>query len=190
MSKSKKRILRSSQELFGQNGYHKTTLADIARSVGKVKTAIYYYFSGKEEIFAELVKLEAQEFYEQIETAISSVNLPIEKLEIYIESRIQLMTKISKRYHFLKKEFFELMPIVEENREEYYQKEIGLIESVLELGIKEQAFKVVNPKFSATMLVNTMKGLEVQMFVTDKILVDGLDIPAFRDYILYGLIKK
>lgn len=190
MSKSKKSILKSSQELFGQHGYNKTTLADIARSVGKVKTAIYYYFSGKEEIFAELVKIEAQAFYEALESSISKADSPIDKLETYIESRIHLMTKISKRYHFLKKEFFELMPLVEENREDYYQKEIALIESVLELGEKENAFKVSSHKFGATMLVNTMKGLEVQMFVTDKILVDGLDIPAFRDYILYGLIQK
>ena len=49
MSSNKTKILSKSKELFEQYGYQKTTLTDIAKSVGKVKTAIYYYFSGKDE---------------------------------------------------------------------------------------------------------------------------------------------
>ena len=45
MSKSKGTILQKSKQLFQQYGFQKTTLTDIAKSVGKVKTAIYYYFS-------------------------------------------------------------------------------------------------------------------------------------------------
>lgn len=190
MSDNKESIIYKSKELFEKFGYQKTTLSDIAKSVGKVKSAIYYYFSGKEEIFAHLVTVEAEEFYLKLKAAVEKETETIKKLEVYIESRIKLMQKISKRYHFLKQEFFELMPIVENNREVYYILEIQMVEKILKEGLENNIFHLASPEFSATMLVNSLKGLEVQMFVTDKILVDDMNLENFRDFILYGVIQK
>ena len=47
-------ILKKSMELFVLQGYHNTSIRDIAKE-SKISTgAIYHYFSGKEEIAAEL----------------------------------------------------------------------------------------------------------------------------------------
>jgi AcrR family transcriptional regulator len=190
MEENKGVIISKSKELFERFGYQKTTLTDIAKSVGKVKTAIYYYFSGKEEIFAQLVKVEAEEFYLKLKSAIQKEEVPLNQLEIYIESRIKLMQKISKRYNFLKQEFFELMPIVEKNREEFYQLEIQMVAEILEKGLKRKDFHLESCLFSATMLVNSLKGLEVQMFVTDKILIENMNLENFKNFILYGVVQK
>lgn len=189
MSNNKESILGKSKELFEKFGYQKTTLTDIAKSVGKVKTAIYYYFSGKEEIFAELVKEEAQTIYSKLKIAIESEEDLNRKLEVYVETRIHLMQKISNRYHFLKQEIFELLPVVEKNREEYYLKEIQLIQKILEEGVSANRFTVNAPGFTAAMLVNSLKGLEIQMFVTDQILVEDMNVQDFRNFILYGVLE-
>jgi len=190
MSDNKESIIYKSKELFEKFGYQKTTLSDIAKSVGKVKTAIYYYFSGKEEIFAHLVKVEAEEFFLKLQSAIEKEDSSTQKLEAYIEARIKLMQKISKRYHFLKQEFFELLPIVEKNREVFYLMEIDMIKNILEEGLKKKEFLLESPEFSAMMLVNSLKGLEIQMFVTDKIVVEKMNIENFRNFILYGVIQS
>ncbi len=88
MSKNKTKILSKSRELFEQYGYQKTTLTDIAKSVGKVKTAIYYYFSGKEEIFAALVRSEAEDFNKKLFSAVEKENDPITKIETYVTARM------------------------------------------------------------------------------------------------------
>lgn len=190
MAVNKQSILLKSRELFERFGYQKTTLTDIAKSVGKVKTAIYYYFSGKEEIFAQLVQVEAEEFYLKLRAVVEAEEDPQRKLEMFVTARIHLMQEISKRYHFLKEEFLELLPIVEKNRAVYYKLEIELIQRILEEGQARSDFQVVAPQFSATMLVNSLKGLEIQMFVTDQIVVEGLDLEAFRNFILYGCIQS
>ena len=105
MSKNKNNILSKSRELFEQYGYQKTTLTDIAKSVGKVKTAIYYYFSGKEEIFAALVKSEAEDFNRKLFKQVEKVEGPIAKIELYVKTRMKLMQSLSNRYSFLKQEF-------------------------------------------------------------------------------------
>lgn len=190
MAELKIDILDKSKDLFQRFGYHKTTLTDIAKSVGKVKTAVYYYFSGKEEIFAQLVEKEAASFFEKLQKEVEKENSPIAQLEKYVDTRIELMQKLSSRYSFLKQEFFELMPIVEENRAEAHQKEITFIESIISKGVTQKLIVTENPRFTAEMLVNSLKGLEIQMYVTDKLLIDTLNIASFRSFILYGAINK
>lgn len=190
MSELKVDILDKSKDLFQRFGYHKTTLTDIAKSVGKVKTAVYYYFSGKEEIFARLVEKEAKSFFQKLRKEVIKEESPIAQLEKYVDTRIELMQKLSSRYSFLKQEFFELMPLVEENRAEAHEQEIAFIESIISEGASQKLIATENSRFTAEMLVNSLKGLEIQMYVTDKMLIDTKNIASFRSFILYGAIKK
>ena len=64
MKKStKEKILEESLELFSQNGYSGTSMSDIADKVGITKAALYKHFSGKEQIFDELLTV-GEEHYE------------------------------------------------------------------------------------------------------------------------------
>jgi len=189
MSSNKTKILSKSKELFEQYGYQKTTLTDIAKSVGKVKTAIYYYFSGKDEIFAQLVQTEAEAFNKNLFSTVETANKPVEKLELYVETRMKLMEQLSSRYSFLKQDFFELMPIVEANRLTSDQKEIKYVTAILEEAEQNNDIQLVDVNFSAKMLVNTLKGLEVQMYVTDNVIIPESETKKFRDFILYGAIN-
>ena len=189
MSTNKTKILSKSRELFEQYGYQKTTLTDIAKSVGKVKTAIYYYFSGKDEIFAQLVQTEAEAFNKKLFSTVETVVNPIEKLELYVDTRMKLMQQLSSRYNFLKLDFFELMPIVEANRSASDLKEIAYVSAILEEAKISGAIATEDVVFSSKLLVNTLKGLEVQMYVTDQIVIPETETKKFRDFILYGALN-
>lgn len=190
MAESKSSILRKSRDLFERFGYQKTTLTDIAKSMGKVKSAIYYYFSGKEEIFAELVRVEADEFLIKLIKEVDKASSPLEKLECYVNTRVDLMEEIAKRYSFLKKEFFELMPIVEENRKEADLKEIAYLVEILSSAELRQKHPLPNPAFTAKLLMQNIKGLEIQMYVTDQIAAHQEDRAAFVQFILFGALSK
>ena len=45
-------ILDTARALFRQSGFKKTTMGDIARSLGKAKSSLYYYYPSKEDIFS------------------------------------------------------------------------------------------------------------------------------------------
>jgi AcrR family transcriptional regulator len=185
---SKHSILSKSRELFEQHGYGKTTLTDIAKSIGKVKSALYYYFSGKEEIFAQIVKDESSQFWDSLESAIQTGDTVEDQLHIYVHMRVELMQKIAKRYSFLKQEFFELMPIVDENRQEADKLEKDAITALLLSYPKYKEIEEKTVRFKAEMLVNTIKGLEVQMYVTDQVLIDQKSLPIFSDVLLNGIL--
>lgn len=179
-----------SKELFERFGYQKTTLSDIARSMGNVKSAIYYYFSGKEEIFAALVRSEAEDFLAQLIEKVSTERSQQAKLELYVNTRLDLMDKVSKRYHFLKSEFFQLMPIVDANRKKCDAKEVAFVAEILKAIACENDFSMEQPEYHALLLMQSLKGLEIQMFVTDQMQAHNTDREAFVRFILYGILPR
>ena len=49
------RILENSARLFGHQGFEGTSINEIADEVGLSKATIYHYFSGKEDIYTEII---------------------------------------------------------------------------------------------------------------------------------------
>lgn len=53
-SDTRDEILRVALELFGQGGYQKTSLRDIAERMGFTKAALYYHYQTKEALLGDL----------------------------------------------------------------------------------------------------------------------------------------
>lgn len=70
-------ILDAAQRCFKKQGFHKTTLRDIAQEFGVSAGHIYNYFSNKEAIIEALVELRTQEFLDSTPT--SSPTMPPEE---------------------------------------------------------------------------------------------------------------
>ncbi|MVX64266.1 TetR family transcriptional regulator [Clostridium chromiireducens] len=58
---SKRIILDSAKELFINNGYNKTTTADLCKATNMSQGNIYHHFKNKEEIFLHILKEYVQE---------------------------------------------------------------------------------------------------------------------------------
>jgi len=52
--KTREIILKSALELFGEKGYHRTSMRDIAKQAGVAVGAAYYYFRTKDEMILEV----------------------------------------------------------------------------------------------------------------------------------------
>jgi AcrR family transcriptional regulator len=48
-------ILKAAHELWTRDGYHETTLEDIADALQRTKPFIYYHFESKEHLLAALI---------------------------------------------------------------------------------------------------------------------------------------
>ena len=62
-------ILKEAQKLFQQFGLKKTTMEDIARSMGKGKSTLYYYYCSKEQIFDAVISKEMTEVFNDAKDA-------------------------------------------------------------------------------------------------------------------------
>jgi len=58
-------ILTTALEVIATNGYHKTTIRDLAAAVGLSQTGLLHYFDTKEELFVEIIRRRDAQLEEQ-----------------------------------------------------------------------------------------------------------------------------
>jgi len=66
-------ILSAAKQVFAEQGYHATTIADIARQAGLSYGSIYWYYESKEVLFHELMSAEAAALRAHINRAVRLV---------------------------------------------------------------------------------------------------------------------
>lgn len=53
---TKRALLEAGEKLFGRDGYHETSVADLTREADVGHGTFYLYFEGKKELFRELIR--------------------------------------------------------------------------------------------------------------------------------------
>jgi len=77
----REQLIDIAARMFDSKGYMQTGMADIAREIGLGRSAVYHYFSSKEEILAALVEAEALKPSLHLQEIIDDQTLsPTEKL--------------------------------------------------------------------------------------------------------------
>ena len=77
---------------FEKNGYHKTTIDDIARSLKISKPTFYNYYKKKEDLLYECTKYAIEHLMSVAELAKNNPGTALEKLEIYFQQLIDFST--------------------------------------------------------------------------------------------------
>jgi len=104
--RARSNILESAHELFITQGYHGTSMRQIARNAGVALGGIYNHFAGKEDIF-QAVFLENHPYLEMIPAIESAQG---ETVEAYVRNAAhQMMNAIYRRPAFLNLMFIEIV---------------------------------------------------------------------------------
>jgi len=93
--KSKKdRLIQASIKLFAQQGYHNTTVAEIADEAGVAKGTVYWYFNSKEELFWGIIVSGVELLNSKLADEVEQINKSaIEKLEAIIRLHLDFFKK-------------------------------------------------------------------------------------------------
>ena len=77
-------ILAAAQTLIAEKGVDAVSMADLAKSTGLSRPAIYQYFASKDHVLAELVINEMADLSNAIERHIEGLKDPMERIRIWI----------------------------------------------------------------------------------------------------------
>ena len=97
--KMKETIVEAAREVFALYGYRKTTLDDIAASLHKAKSSIYYYFKSKEDVFKAVIEKEVFRAKQAIQAAVSKETTPEMKLRVHFKT---IMNFINETFSYFK----------------------------------------------------------------------------------------
>jgi len=81
---TKNRIIASARSLFAEQGYQKTTVADISRQAGLSEAALYEYFHGKEDLLLTIPDLWVSELIKGLEDQLFGIKGAFNKLRKYL----------------------------------------------------------------------------------------------------------
>ena len=168
-------------------GYSKTTISGIADELGKQKSALYYYFKNKEDVFCSVVALEAENFLGELQNILNEKGDESLLVKKYINHRIRVMYGVAARYNLLKSELFTLLPLIEIARQPFHQKEVDQLAHLLNRGVESGVFRLCDCELNAKVIVNSLKGLEIPMFVKQEFNVDTKEIEAITSLVLNGI---
>ncbi|MGP4039632.1 TetR/AcrR family transcriptional regulator [Gracilibacillus sp. D59] len=85
--KAKENIRHKAMKLFIKQGYHATSISDIAKEAEISKGLLYNYFKGKEDLLATMVEEQIGKLMEVMEGALS-LNTPSDQLKYIVNHAI------------------------------------------------------------------------------------------------------
>lgn len=66
----RERVLEAGLELFGERGYHATSIADIGERAGIAKSVLYHHFGSKAGLFEAIAEEQTRELLAHVESAV------------------------------------------------------------------------------------------------------------------------
>lgn len=76
MKEPPRALLDAAFSVFSRKGYRATRLEEVAEAAGMTKGAIYYYFSGKEDLLRQAVEKRHRAIFREIEEALGKEDAP------------------------------------------------------------------------------------------------------------------
>ena len=186
----KDQIVAAARSIFNKFGFRKTTMDEIAHSLGKGKSSIYYYFTSKEEIYKAVVDHEAEFLRNEIVKSTSQYDNPANKLKYYVLTRMRTFRKVSNFYDAIRSEVLSHLEIINKIRDKYDKEEMGILQNILEEGIKKGVFRIEDPELTAIAIVTALKGLEVPMIWSNKNDNAEEQLEQLLNVFFYGIIKQ
>ncbi|HTR29794.1 MAG TPA: TetR/AcrR family transcriptional regulator [Puia sp.] len=167
-------IVDTARGLFKKSGFKKTTMGDIARSLGKAKSSLYYYYPSKEDIFEAVLHAEMDELLSQINHSVRNAATSKEKLIIYCRCRLNKLNELCNLSDALKTEIGELHElhcIMTDLKCQFDTTHVELVKEILAEGVANGEFKKINEQnieLVAYLMVSSFRGLAVPLMVSKR----------------------
>jgi AcrR family transcriptional regulator len=155
-------ILQAAQQRFGQYGFSKTSMNDIADDLGLSKAALYYYFPDKEALFQAVVLKEEIVLTNATQVLRQQGLNAVEMLIKYVEMRHEHFKKLVNLVKVKNEWHKNYTPAFVQMSEQIRLKEVDRIQSIFQLGVENGEFRpTILPQVD--LFMRLMQGLRLVM---------------------------
>jgi AcrR family transcriptional regulator len=182
-------LLETATRLFKEQGYHNTSMQDLADALGLQKGSLYYYIESKEALLRQLLERATSFLAMQIDEIYAADLPPIDKLRWALENHgrtmmehLDLVSVYLYEYRSLPPERLEEVLAV---RKHYEQ----VLMQILEDGITAGDFRLVNVRMAAFGLLGMLNWTH-QWFSPEGEYSSQEVASILADLALHGLVKQ
>ncbi len=183
-------ILNGARDLFERFGFKKTTMEDIARQVGRSKSALYYYYKTKEEIFEAVILNDIANTEALVAEAIRKEGSASSKFRVLCVTLLGGVKQKANQFSTFKSELYEthfLFDNIIKKRDSYIEE---MIKDILILGISQKEVKMMNNaemSLWAVMINITVKATAHKLFLEDDFILTGSQLVFMADSLFNGV---
>jgi len=156
----KEDIIIAAKSIFARHGLKKATVDDISKKASVSKATIYKYFRNKEEIFDEVVQVEADALWYFIREAVDRESTATGKLRARLFTKIGKVHELINLYGITRETWSEHRTHIVRVRDNIVVKDLQLVAEILRLGIKTNEFQTDKIVLLAHFIVVSLKPLE------------------------------
>jgi len=153
-------IVNAAIECFVRNGIHQTGIRDIAEQASVSLGNLYNHFSGKDDLIAEIAKLDG-EYLEQFATALDTSEAPLIAMRKFVDDYLDYVSQTENAFLTIDIIAETLRnPVVAEQFEKNRNRLIGILSATIERGISEGVMrKEINIAETVKLLLDVIEGL-------------------------------
>ncbi|MFE6904705.1 TetR/AcrR family transcriptional regulator [Streptomyces sp. NPDC057717] len=146
-------MLDKATDLFAEHGYERTTLRDIATTIGISRSALYHYVSSKEQLLTMLMDELSEALDESIATARAVAHSPEEKLRTLASKLVRERAERPGPFRLLNQSESALPVTVRAQQARVRKTVLDELHSVIEEGVAAGTFKALSPRVAALSIV-------------------------------------
>ncbi|MFE6904594.1 TetR/AcrR family transcriptional regulator [Streptomyces sp. NPDC057717] len=146
-------VLDKATELFGMQGYDKTTLQDIAAGIGISRSALYHYVSSKEELLTMLMDELSESLSESIATAHAGTCSPEHKLRTMAAELVRQRAERPGPFRLLNQAESALPESVRAQQARVRKTVLNELCSIIDEGVAAGVFKPLDSRVAALSVV-------------------------------------
>jgi AcrR family transcriptional regulator len=152
---SRNHILDAAERVFGQKGFHSATLKEVADLAEFSVGALYAFFEGKEDLFAQVLDRQGRALLDSMEQAVAGVTSPREQLHRVIDASIEYFKERPDFYRVFQRELggatWSMRASLNEAGFERYREVMSFEERIFAAGIAAGEFPDDDPEILAAL---------------------------------------
>ena len=152
-------VLRHARDAFVTNGYHGTSVRDLAKRLGQTVPAIYYHYENKQAVLVALLTLSIEDLLDRCTRALAEASDdPADRLSTLVEC-IVLYVANRRDMAFLDSE---IRSLEAENRKAYVRKRDrmqALVTNVITDGMERKVFLPGDPHAHSRAIIMMLRGI-------------------------------
>jgi AcrR family transcriptional regulator len=182
-------ILEAAARIFGEKGFHATSMNDIALAVNLQKASLYYHFASKQEILISILDYALDLINEHLELVLAQPLSPPEKLRQAMVSYLQTITENRNLSAVLLLELRALDPELKARHASRREKFERLWRDLIVEGKQAGVFDSIDPSMTGRAILGVMNWT-VTWYRSDGPRSASEIANLFADLLLQGLLVQ
>jgi AcrR family transcriptional regulator len=183
------KIFAEAVRIFGEKGYHATSMQNIADAVGLQKGSLYHYISSKEELLFKIFERSTGALTQELEAIIASGDSPSKKLHCAIEAHLTALCEQLDIYTVYLSERRVLSGRTHARVRAEGERHARLLEQIIKEGIAAKDFRAVDSKMVAHAILGMCNWL-YQWYSPEGRLKPREIAAIFSDLVIGGLARR